>query len=712
MTTAYTSLLGLALPVTGELSGTWGDTVNNSITSLLDSAIAGTTTLSSDADVTLTTTTGASNTSRQAILLWTAGGTVTRNITAPAQSKIYTVINASSSTQSIVLRGVGPTTGVTIVKGESAVCAWNGSDFIKISNTGGAAVFTTLDVTNLEVTNIKALDGTSAASIANSTGIISLTANPILSGGTANGVAYLNGSKVLTTGSALTYNGQQLTSSGSASAAVIGYVATTSAADGYSGIRLINTGASGREYQVAVGGSTSGQNGNWYVYDITANAARLIIDPSGNLGLGVTPSASTASGVLFFNNASQFTFSGPISYQDVNIVYNSGADRYIANGAATRFSSVNGVMSWYNAPSGTAGNAISFTQAMTLDASGNLGVNQTSPSFKIDAIGSTTNGSGIVTTLRLKNGGTSANDGAKILFTAGTSTDGAGIGSGGQALDSADLRFFTGGNTLRMTIDNRGNAGINIYPKATWDSGSRALQLGSSGALWQRAADNLLVLTSNSWFNGSGDFYIANGFASRMYQVSGCFSFESAPSGSADAACPLTTKMFLNAAGNLRVGLTGDIDGSNPERFGVSYTYPQTGMAMANGSTSTTYAILFKNPNGIVGSIQTSTSATSYVTSSDYRLKNTIAPMVGALGKVAQLNPVTYKWNSDGSDSEGFIAHELQEVAPYAVSGEKDGKDMQGVDYGRITPLLTAALQEAIAKIELLEARLASLESK
>ena len=140
MTTAYTSLLGLALPVTGELSGTWGDTVNNSITSLLDSAIAGTTTLSSDADVTLTTTTGASNTSREAILLWTAGGTVTRNITAPAQSKVYIVINASSSTQSIVLRGVGPTTGVTILKGEVAVCVWNGSDFAKASSVGASGI--------------------------------------------------------------------------------------------------------------------------------------------------------------------------------------------------------------------------------------------------------------------------------------------------------------------------------------------------------------------------------------------------------------------------------------------------------------------------------------------------------------------------------------------------------------------------------------------
>jgi hypothetical protein len=133
MTTAATTLLGLALPVTGELSGTWGDTVNNSLTALLDTAVAGTTTLSSDADVTLTTTTLASNQARQAVILWTAGGTVTRNITAPAQSKTYVVINKTSSTQSIVIRGAGPTTGVTIVAGTAALVAWNGLDFVTVS---------------------------------------------------------------------------------------------------------------------------------------------------------------------------------------------------------------------------------------------------------------------------------------------------------------------------------------------------------------------------------------------------------------------------------------------------------------------------------------------------------------------------------------------------------------------------------------------------
>jgi len=136
MTTQATSLLGLALPVTGELSGTWGDTVNTAITELLDSAVAGTTTLSTDADVTLTTTTLAANQARQAILLWTASnGATTRNITAPAQSKAYAVINAG--TGSVVLRGAGspPTTGVTIVSGEKCLAAWNGSDFVKVASS-------------------------------------------------------------------------------------------------------------------------------------------------------------------------------------------------------------------------------------------------------------------------------------------------------------------------------------------------------------------------------------------------------------------------------------------------------------------------------------------------------------------------------------------------------------------------------------------------
>jgi len=187
MTINYTTLLGLAQPVTGTEANTWGTAVNDQLTALLDTAVAGTTTITSDADITLTDTAGAANEARQAIVIWaTASGTTTRNITAPARSKGYIVINKAVGAQSIVFRGAGPTTGITIVQGEYAVIAWNGSDFVKVSNQNGAANFTTVDTTNIEVTNLKAKDGTSAGSIADSTGVVTL-ASAVLTTADING---------------------------------------------------------------------------------------------------------------------------------------------------------------------------------------------------------------------------------------------------------------------------------------------------------------------------------------------------------------------------------------------------------------------------------------------------------------------------------------------------------------------------------------------
>lgn len=135
-----TPLLGLGLPTTGDLNGTWGTAVNVAVTSLIDTAIAGTTTLSADADVTLTDTAFVANEARAAIIRWTASGTVTRNITAPALSKAYIVVNATGGTQSIVIRGAGPTTGVTVVAGEKCLVAWSGSDFVKVASSVVTAV--------------------------------------------------------------------------------------------------------------------------------------------------------------------------------------------------------------------------------------------------------------------------------------------------------------------------------------------------------------------------------------------------------------------------------------------------------------------------------------------------------------------------------------------------------------------------------------------
>ena len=143
--TNFSPLLGLALPTTGDLSGTWGTTVNDAITSLIDSAIAGTTTLSADTDVTLSTTNGLANQARNAVILWTASnGATIRYVTAPAQSKAYLAINAG--TGAFVIRGTGPTTGVTIPAGARALVAWNGTDFVKIVSN---PIALTTDVTGV-----------------------------------------------------------------------------------------------------------------------------------------------------------------------------------------------------------------------------------------------------------------------------------------------------------------------------------------------------------------------------------------------------------------------------------------------------------------------------------------------------------------------------------------------------------------------------------
>jgi hypothetical protein len=222
----YTPLLGLALPTTGDLVGIWGTTVNTSLTSLLDSAIAGTTTLNTDADVTLTQTDGSSDQARAAIINWTATGTVTRNITAPAASKVYVVFNNTGSTQSIVIRGVGPTTGVTITAGDQAMVAWNGSDFEKVGGGNPAGSNTQIQFNNAGNFGAAAgltWNGTTMTATNLSAGSLTLTTTPlaIASGGTNStatptlgGVGYGTGTAHAYTASGLA--GKVLTANGAA----------------------------------------------------------------------------------------------------------------------------------------------------------------------------------------------------------------------------------------------------------------------------------------------------------------------------------------------------------------------------------------------------------------------------------------------------------------------------------------------------------------
>lgn len=168
-------------------------------------------------------------------------------------------------------------------------------------------------------------------------------------------------------------------------------------------------------------------------------------------------------------------------------------------------------------------------------------------------------------------------------------------------------------------------------------------------------------------------------------------------------------------------GTSSYSDGSNgrpPFQFN-SKNGSHVGCASISDTTSGISNIIFKNPNGVVGAISTSGSATSYATSSDYRLKENIAPLTGAIDRLSQIPVHRFNFKADPTKTvDGFIAHEAQAVVPEAVTGTKDAVDAdgnpiyQGIDQSKLVPLLTAALQEAIAKIETLEAKVAALEAQ
>ena len=271
---------------------------------------------------------------------------------------------------------------------------------------------------------------------------------------------------------------------------------------------------------------------------------------------------------------------------------------------------------------------------------------------------------------------------------------------------AADTIAFTEGGVESMRIDASGNLGLRVTPSA-W-GGYRAVQIGAAGSVASSISGQDVLVGSNAYFDGATDKYIVTGFASRYSQFSGAHVWFTAPSGTAGNAITFNQAMTLDASGNLLVGTTSNnassgrvqikFDGATLNGLNLQTTYASTG----------SYYLIFNNSAGsTTGYIsQNGTTSVAYNTSSDYRLKENIAPMTSALAKVAALKPVTYKWKADGSDGEGFIAHELQEVCPDAVTGEKDAVDAdgnpkyQGIDTSFLVATLTAAIQELKAEFD------------
>jgi len=208
-------------------------------------------------------------------------------------------------------------------------------------------------------------------------------------------------------------------------------------------------------------------------------------------------------------------------------------------------------------------------------------------------------------------------------------------------------------------------------------------------------------------------------FTDRQYPAKGGYIYGA--SSDADAAS-LYLGTFYNSSTLLNVV---EVSHLNQVNFNGATFKPANTNYISSGNTrgamgiknteagnSTDYLTFYNSANGSAGAIsQTGATTVTYATSSDYRLKENIAPMSGALDKVLALKPVTYKWKKDGTDGQGFIAHELQAIVPECVVGEKDAVDAegnpkyQGIDTSFLVATLVSAIQELKAEIDLLKAK-------
>ena len=180
-------------------------------------------------------------------------------------------------------------------------------------------------------------------------------------------------------------------------------------------------------------------------------------------------------------------------------------------------------------------------------------------------------------------------------------------------------------------------------------------------------------------------------------------------------------RMRIDSSGNVLINTTSVVN--NSRLSVVEDLTSLNGIGIKNTGTtyggSTDFIVFMNNVDAAAGRVsQTAVTTVAYTTSSDYRLKENIVPMTGALNKVLQLKPVSYRWKQDGSNGQGFIAHELQEIVPDCVVGEKNAVDeegkpvYQGIDTSFLVATLTAAIQEQQTIINDLKARVEALENK
>jgi hypothetical protein len=302
--------------------------------------------------------------------------------------------------------------------------------------------------------------------------------------------------------------------------------------------------------------------------------------------------------------------------------------------------------------------------------------------------------------------------------------DGGGVAQLSTATNHA-LRFATN-NTERMRIDTNGNVGIGATP----NSGTYNKELTLSSGAGQFCG--LSIQNTTTGTSGGFTAYISNTLAYLFNRSNDALLL----------GTNNTERMRIDSSGNLLVGATTTINGRKTLVAYNDTLHNGLGINETTGASGAQFQAFFSNGTSCGTIVRVgATSAVTYGTASDYRLKKNILPMVGALEKVLTLKPCTYTWKDCDIDSQGFIAHELAEVCPDAVQGEKDASEeeqyevtpaakdeegnivteavmgtriapiYQGIDTSFLVATLTAAIQELKSIVDAQAVRIAALEA-
>ena len=408
---------------------------------------------------------------------------------------------------------------------------------------------------------------------------------------------------------------------------------------------------------------------------------RMRIDSSGNVGFGnSSPGArldiqipsyatSTTDGMIKFNDSVNTHHCNIQSY----LVGGQGSDIIMGSNAY-----VNTSGAWTRWTSSYGGAAIRYGREGALSFLTNTSAGVVSERMRIDSSGNVTiDGSDASTSLastailNLKAG--DANNEYSILRFA-TSADGSIAYIGAKATTTGaypssvgNLEFGVqnGASTVTaMTINNSGNVGIGTT--------------SPSGSLHVSGTNTTIRITDTA---STADYsFQATANDIRLYDNTAA-----------------AERMRIDSSGSLMVGTTvADASGITLNTAGYIKTY--------RGTTTAASQILFSNPNGVVGQVQTSGTATSYLTSSDVRLKENIVD--APAGNIDAIRVRSFDWKADGShQTYGMVAQELIDVAPEAVSQGETEDDMWGVDYSKLVPMMIKEIQDLKAKVKELESR-------